>query len=160
LELLTLYEENSMSHQKKLRFWTILIVLMLTTGQGLSACSSGLRNAKCIPITYPDKQKAKLESYLVQPYDVTDSFEEVIDFYNQNLEPVSLFPGPEQGQWQIEHIDDTQVLYDCFSILNAFEVERGCIYVREDEQNTIIEIVWYLSGTAAPPCDRDLSIIR
>lgn len=126
----------------------------------LYACSGSQKNAQCLPILYPTGEKSELEAYEVTRYQVADPFEDVIDFYDDNLEPISVFQDWEAGDWQVENIDEGQVLFDCFAPLNAIEVERGCILIKDEKNRTVIETVWYLSGDAGPICDRDLSIVR
>lgn len=137
-----------------------MFLISLAISGILYGCNGTPKNAQCLPIMYPTGEKSELESYEVARYQVTDPFEDVIDFFDENLDPIPVFQDWEAGDWQVENIDEGQVLFDCFAPLNATEVERGCILVKEVESQTVIETVWYLSGDAGPICDRDLSIIR
>lgn len=139
----------------------LLFLVSLVISGGLSACSGLPKNAQCIPIAYPTGEKSELESYEVAQNQVAAPFEEVVNFYDKNLKPIPVFQDSEGGDWEVEKINEDQVLFECFAGLSIDEVERGCILlIRENEGQTIIESVWYHSVTNAPSCDRDLSIIR
>lgn len=139
----------------------LLFLVSLVISGGLSACSGVPKNAQCIPIIYPTGEKSELESYEFARYQVTDPFEDVIDFFDENLDPIPVFQDWEAGDWEVEKVNEDQVLFECFGGLGFDEAERGCILVtKENESQTTIESIWYHSVTNAPSCDRDLSIIR
>ncbi len=139
----------------------LLFLISLVISGGLSACSGVPKNAQCIPITYPTGEKSELESYEAVRYQVTDPFEDVIDFFDENLDPIPVFQDWEDGDWEVEKFNENQVLFECVGILGFDEAERGCILVtKENEGQTTIESIWYHSVTETPICDRDLSIVR
>lgn len=139
----------------------LLFFISLVISGVLSACSGVSKNAQCLPITYPTGEKSELESYEVARYQVADPFEDVIDFFDENLDPIPVFQDWEDGDWEVEKINENQILFECVGRLGFDEAERGCILLtRKNESQTAIESIWYHSVTETPICDSDLSIIR
>jgi hypothetical protein len=139
----------------------LLFLVSLVISGGLSACSGVPKNAQCIPIIYPTGEKSELKSYEVARYQVTDPFEDVIGFFYENLDPIPISQDSEDGNWEVEKVNENQVLFECVGRLGFDEAERGCILLtRKNEGQTTIESIWYHSVTETPICDRDLSIVR
>jgi hypothetical protein len=114
------------------------------------------RNANCLPIRYSDTPSGYLSTPNdIQPYvpnisRVKTPINKVKEFYDEKL----LSQANEQkGQWDVREVRNGEFLYHCTAILNSEEAERGCIYIREREGNTIIETIWLFSATAAPACE-------
>lgn len=125
----------------------------------LSACA-GIENAQCLPIPYRDRDQGEIVSYEVNRYREKASFSEVTGYFNLQLDPIDHVQDAELDEWQVEKIDEKQVLYYCLGAINSFEGELGCIYVRDETDHTLIETVWYLSGDAGPWCEPTLSVVR
>jgi hypothetical protein len=119
-------------------------------------------NAQCAPISYPGEKRVDSVSYEVRRYRTEDSFQDVTDFFNRQLDPIPYSQVSDWGIWQVERIDDSQVLYSCTAALENLlqEIESGCIFVKEEPDQVLIETVWYLSLDDVPSCEPDLSVER
>jgi hypothetical protein len=73
-------------------------------GITLTSCNKAPKNAQCIPILYPTGNKSETASYELFTYQVHNSFTDVIDFFDQQLAPISIYRDVEPGKWQITNI--------------------------------------------------------
>jgi len=101
-------------------------------------------------------------SYEVRSTRVEASFDEVVWFYDRELDATPFVSVWEFGVWRAERVDDFQVLYWCFGALSDLwqSLETGCILVKAEGEETLIETVWYLTGDDVYSCRHDLSVER
>lgn len=137
----------------------LLFVIALVISGILYACGGSPGNARCMPIIYPSGEKNGLDSYEVARSRVAASFDEVMDFFDESIEPIPRYQDWESGVWQVKAIDENRVLFSCFAVSESgIDAEWGCILVKEDKEQTFIETTWYLSGDGGPICEHALSI--
>lgn len=110
------------------------------------------RDIRCTPISYPVGDKIISKSYAVRRYETNDSIEEVKIFFEQHLSMSSSF---DEGKWTVVPFGEN-VLYECQSPLNKYEIERGCIYVSKVDEKTAIESVWQYSESGVQDCQYSL----
>lgn len=141
----------------------LLIIFVLNiVVLGCGGMSQIPRNAECAPVSYPEGKRIDSVSYEVRSYRTNDPLPEVIGFFDRQLEPIPLWRDWNSGMWRAERIDDSQVLYECYAVMEDFlqDVESGCILVKEEAGGILIETVWYLSADTGHPCEPDLSVER
>jgi hypothetical protein len=144
---------------QRFRLFGLLIVLACIIATGAfcyTVIFSEPDNARCYPISYPTGDRPKAKSYSVRHFTTTDSIETVRNFYTQVMSPTSSY---QEGKWLEYQFGDGSILYECHSILNSYEAERGCVYVKESDNSTTIETVWLYSETAAPFCQDSIKYL-
>ena len=110
---------------------------------------SYLPNKPCRPVVYPEGQTTTEQL----SYDINDSIEAVLEFYDQRLN-VQPFPG-DTGQWRREELSTSKYLYSCYGVdINLLTTETGCIYVNPGGAGTHIETQLLKSEGGSIPCPR------
>lgn len=137
---------------------TRVIIWILVLGIIGGACSKPPRGANCLPISFPDSEVIRSNSYEVRVSRIEAEFQVVKLFFDNELEPDSFARNVEGGDWLYRKINDEKILYECYDTINNMSSERGCILITDEKQTTMIETVWYISGDEAPICEQDLSI--
>lgn len=110
-------------------------------------------NTPCTPIGYPEGTRLKIIPSEIYSFETDTEYANVVDFYRDHL---ILIP-PEKTQyetvkWNEHSIQNNGVLFHCGSKLNKYELELGCIYVHEKDENAVIDILWSYAEGAATPC--------
>lgn len=141
---------------------SIVISILSIAVCGCGEMSRVPRSARCAPVSYPEGTRVNALSYEVRTYRVEDALAEVTSFLDKELKPVPISEGDQFGVWRVEAIDGSQVLYSCSAAMQNLwqEAESGCILVKADGNQTLIQSVWYLTGDAPYPCGPGLAIER
>ncbi len=119
---------------------------------------SPTKNAKCMPIDYPESPfddpvyRSTPEPYVTKVLRSETSLKVIKDYYEANLIHQSSWDGDQEGYWRRSEVRPGEYLYQCGGRLNWEEVERGCIYLRERDGKTVVERIWLYSASAAPSC--------
>lgn len=123
---------------------------------------SPTRNAQCLPPGYPEfafdapHNDEKLQPYIPYVLRVESPIIPIKEFYD-NLIGDSGRGDSEQVVWVRREVRSGEYLYECHAALNWEEMERGCVYLREREGETVVERIWLYSATAAPTCETYMS---
>ena len=123
---------------------------------------SPTKNAKCLPMDYPEPPfdspayRYKPEPYIPDVDRIETPIETVKAYYETNLRHNSDW-NYEEGLWARSEVRPGEFLYECGAGLNWEEAELGCIYLRERDGLTVVEIIWLYSATSAPPCESYMS---
>lgn len=109
-----------------------------------------LPHKPCRPINYPDGENSWPKPGQFYFYSINDPVDKVLQFYTDRLIKVD-----EAGifWWELEQLENSKYLYKCTATdLNGLTVETGCIFVRRNQDITLIETILYRSDTVSRPC--------
>ncbi len=145
---------NSILGQSKALSFIQYLFLSLVISGLLYACNGVPNDASCVPVIYPNGEESVSKSFEITPYEVSTSFEEVIDYYNDILDPTSYW---SDNAWRITEVNEDQVVFDCTYPYRSYNQEMGCILVIKNENETTIETIWFLmENITAFSCDEAL----
>lgn len=130
-----------------------LIILIAICGSFLYGMFRAPTNTPCTPISFPDGNPLNVESTKIYTFEPASSYAEVVDFYRTHLK----FDPPlktkyETVEWVEYPIRDVGILFKCGSKLNGSELELGCVFVRNENGQGIVDITWSYAEGAAAPC--------
>ena len=125
---------------------------------------SPTKNAHCLPIEYSEYpfDNAEYANNDVAPYmpfvvRTETSLQTIKEFYDKNLVLAPRGNSSEEAHWVRNEVRPGEFLYQCGGRLNWEEAERGCIYLRERDGQTVVESIWLYSASAAPVCEAYMS---
>lgn len=131
-----------------------LILLIGICGSILAWIMCAPTNTPCTPIEYPNGNKLDIESTEIYTLQTDRSYSDLLDFYRSNLKfDPPLVTKYELVEWREYPIRDIGILFRCGSKLNGYELELGCIFVRDENGRGTVDITWSYSEGAATPCD-------
>lgn len=134
-----------------------LAVLCLSISFCIVQSNNNLDSKPCWPVMYPESTKPLLEDRELYSFTTNSSVEEVISFYSESLKavPINEFTGEGKVHWVIEKIDPLTFLYSCVDVSNflGLTAERGCIYVREENMQTIVALEFSIWADDPLYCD-------
>jgi hypothetical protein len=88
----------------------LLFLAILVTSGLLYACNGVPNDANCMPTIYPNGEESVTKRFEIVSYEVSASLEEIIDYYNDKLDPKSYWTG---DNWRITEVNEEQILFDC-----------------------------------------------
>ena len=104
-------------------------------------------------IGYPDGKKFQAESRQVYAFETSDAYNDVYEFYKNNLQLNPLTSDDSWlGTWDEYSIRDVGVLFECASSLNSYESELGCVFVNKTDSKTVIYSMWSYNEGPGLPC--------
>ena len=119
---------------------------------------SGLSPLKpnCLPISYPDGRVLDAEDGKVTTYITEKPFSEIIGFFEKSLQDSE----NNNRKWKKIQIGESATLFECASAATAYEAERGCIFLEEKEEGTVITSVWSHFPDSAPVCSYYIDALK
>ena len=114
----------------------------------LTGSESYLRKKSiCLPISYPNGEVQFLTAHEPQISESPDKLDDIVSFYNENLE-IYLGDLYKNGTWLYGEYRDL-IIYECSSALASLTVETGCILLKRQGDKVIINLQWNLGYPSA-----------
>lgn len=113
-------------------------------------------DSRCVPPSYPEMQLTAWRSGYIYLVEASDSLETIQAEYSAELQPAP-WQGPFGDKlWRLKEFDGS-FLYECVFGSDGYEIEVGCVFIREDQDRTIIQLVWEI-GEGGGSCASILGI--
>ncbi len=107
----------------------------------------------CRPISYPLGEVINTRPGQINDFTTTDSFEQVVAFYNETLTPQIGWDNWVGNNWKVEQIEENIYIYECLDRQNYTidnTAEHGCIFVQNDNEKTIVRTILFRIGDYTP----------
>lgn len=132
----------------------LILVFCIFCGVILYSCFAPPANTPCTPLGHPDGKKLYIESTKIYTFQTNAPYSDVVDFYRTHNPPRE----DKDNKIDVKEYDihDRGILFVCFHVLGGFlgdEVEIGCVFVRDEKGQGVVDVAWSYGATTTAGCD-------